>query len=66
MLITWLCFRLICDWCGDLMDLVYSLQTCFVDCLIEQTHPEIRKRDDVDVSVFYNNPLHVLIDYTFI
>ncbi|MEQ2190769.1 hypothetical protein XENOCAPTIV_009439 [Xenoophorus captivus] len=24
-------------------------QTCFVDCLIEQTHPEIRKRDDVDL-----------------
>uniref|UniRef100_A0AAQ5X5C1 116 kDa U5 small nuclear ribonucleoprotein component n=1 Tax=Amphiprion ocellaris TaxID=80972 RepID=A0AAQ5X5C1_AMPOC len=23
--------------------------TCFVDCLIEQTHPEIRKRDDVDL-----------------
>lgn len=22
-----------------------------MDCLIEQTHPEIRKRDDVDVSV---------------
>lgn len=29
----------------------FFLQTCFVDCLIEQTHPEIRKRDDVDVSV---------------
>lgn len=26
-------------------------QTCFVDCLIEQTHPEIRKRDDSDVSI---------------
>lgn len=25
-------------------------QTCFVDCLIEQTHPEIRKRYDQDVS----------------
>lgn len=31
-------------------DSVYSSQTCFVDCLIEQTHPEIRKRDDMDVS----------------
>ncbi len=28
-----------------------SPQTCFVDCLIEQTHPEIRKRDDSDVSI---------------
>lgn len=33
-----------------LSDTVYSSQTCFVDCLIEQTHPEIRKRDDMDVS----------------
>lgn len=31
--------------------LILFIQTCFVDCLIEQTHPEIRKRDDVDVSV---------------
>lgn len=29
---------------------VFPVQTCFVDCLIEQTHPEIRKRYDVDVS----------------
>lgn len=29
----------------------YDFQTCFVDCLIEQTHPEIRKRYDQDVSV---------------
>lgn len=28
-------------------------QTCFVDCLIEQTHPEIRKRYDQDVSEFW-------------
>lgn len=30
--------------------IICSVQTCFVDCLIEQTHPEIRKRYDVDVS----------------
>lgn len=29
--------------------LPFSFQTCFVDCLIEQTHPEIRKRYDQDV-----------------
>lgn len=49
MLITWLHLRLICDSEGSDV-FVYPLQTCFVDCLIEQTHPEIRKRDDVDVS----------------
>ncbi|CAJ0940337.1 unnamed protein product [Ranitomeya imitator] len=26
-----------------------SRETCFVDCLIEQTHPEIRKRHDQDL-----------------
>uniref|UniRef100_A0A8C4YLG7 116 kDa U5 small nuclear ribonucleoprotein component n=1 Tax=Gopherus evgoodei TaxID=1825980 RepID=A0A8C4YLG7_9SAUR len=26
-----------------------KVQTCFVDCLIEQTHPEIRKRYDQDL-----------------
>ncbi|KAG7220651.1 hypothetical protein INR49_017905 [Caranx melampygus] len=31
--------------CGHL----HHGKTCFVDCLIEQTHPEIRKRDDVDL-----------------
>lgn len=31
----------------------YLSQTCFVDCLIEQTHPEIRKRDDMDVSPYF-------------
>lgn len=40
-----------CGVLNVLSDLVYSSQTCFVDCLIEQTHPEIRKRDDMDVSV---------------
>ncbi len=54
MLITWLQFRLICDSWGS-NEFVYSVQTCFVDCLIEQTHPEIRKRDDVDVSVDFSN-----------
>jgi len=29
---------------------LFFFQTCFVDCLIEQTHPEIRKRYDQDVS----------------
>uniref|UniRef100_A0A8V5GYL0 116 kDa U5 small nuclear ribonucleoprotein component n=1 Tax=Melopsittacus undulatus TaxID=13146 RepID=A0A8V5GYL0_MELUD len=33
--------------CGHL----HHGKTCFVDCLIEQTHPEIRKRYDQDVSV---------------
>uniref|UniRef100_F6WDR1 116 kDa U5 small nuclear ribonucleoprotein component n=1 Tax=Xenopus tropicalis TaxID=8364 RepID=F6WDR1_XENTR len=32
--------------CGHL----HHGKTCFVDCLIEQTHPEIRKRHDQDVS----------------
>uniref|UniRef100_A0A8D1MTQ1 116 kDa U5 small nuclear ribonucleoprotein component n=1 Tax=Sus scrofa TaxID=9823 RepID=A0A8D1MTQ1_PIG len=32
--------------CGHL----HHGKTCFVDCLIEQTHPEIRKRYDQDVS----------------
>lgn len=54
MLITWLHFRAICG-SRESNECVYSIQTCFVDCLIEQTHPEIRKRDDVDVSVVYNN-----------
>lgn len=27
------------------------LQTSFVDCLIEQTHPEIYSKDDKDVSI---------------
>ncbi|XP_006638153.1 116 kDa U5 small nuclear ribonucleoprotein component [Lepisosteus oculatus] len=31
--------------CGHL----HHGKTCFVDCLIEQTHPEIRKRDDMDL-----------------
>ncbi|RXM32571.1 116 kDa U5 small nuclear ribonucleoprotein component [Acipenser ruthenus] len=31
--------------CGHL----HHGKTCFVDCLIEQTHPEIRKRDDQDL-----------------
>ncbi|KAF7697919.1 hypothetical protein HF521_004429 [Silurus meridionalis] len=31
--------------CGHL----HHGKTCFVDCLIEQTHPEIRKRDDADL-----------------
>ncbi|XP_057673685.1 116 kDa U5 small nuclear ribonucleoprotein component [Corythoichthys intestinalis] len=31
--------------CGHL----HHGKTCFVDCLIEQTHPEIRKRDDIDL-----------------
>uniref|UniRef100_A0A8C2DCD5 116 kDa U5 small nuclear ribonucleoprotein component n=1 Tax=Cyprinus carpio TaxID=7962 RepID=A0A8C2DCD5_CYPCA len=31
--------------CGHL----HHGKTCFVDCLIEQTHPEIRKRDDSDL-----------------
>ncbi|XP_003964861.1 116 kDa U5 small nuclear ribonucleoprotein component [Takifugu rubripes] len=31
--------------CGHL----HHGKTCFVDCLIEQTHPEIRKRYDVDL-----------------
>ncbi|KAK7940079.1 hypothetical protein WMY93_003405 [Mugilogobius chulae] len=31
--------------CGHL----HHGKTCFVDCLIEQTHPEIRKRDDLDL-----------------
>ncbi|TRY59810.1 hypothetical protein DNTS_035239 [Danionella cerebrum] len=31
--------------CGHL----HHGKTCFVDCLIEQTHPEIRKRDDDDL-----------------
>lgn len=52
--IMWLHFRLICDSWGS-NEFVFSVQTCFVDCLIEQTHPEIRKRDDVDVSVDCNN-----------
>uniref|UniRef100_A0A665UJN2 116 kDa U5 small nuclear ribonucleoprotein component n=1 Tax=Echeneis naucrates TaxID=173247 RepID=A0A665UJN2_ECHNA len=33
--------------CGHL----HHGKTCFVDCLIEQTHPEIRKRDDVDMRL---------------
>lgn len=36
----------------------YFFKTCFVDCLIEQTHPEIRKRDDLDVSS--NKPVFTL------
>uniref|UniRef100_A0A8D0CZR5 116 kDa U5 small nuclear ribonucleoprotein component n=1 Tax=Sander lucioperca TaxID=283035 RepID=A0A8D0CZR5_SANLU len=40
--------ELICDSWGS-NEFVFSVQTCFVDCLIEQTHPEIRKRDDVDL-----------------
>lgn len=36
-----------------LSNFVCSAQTCFVDCLIEQTHPEIRKRDDMDVSAYW-------------
>lgn len=31
----------------------YFLQTSFVDCLIEQTHPEIYSSDDKDVSINY-------------
>lgn len=34
-----------------------------MDCLIEQTHPEIRKRDDVDVSVDWNDEHIFLIVY---
>ncbi|MBN3288485.1 U5S1 protein, partial [Polyodon spathula] len=52
---------LACRFLADLMDspeLIRNVtlcghlhhgKTCFVDCLIEQTHPEIRKRDDQDV-----------------
>lgn len=29
---------------------ILFFQTCFVDCLIEQTHPEVRKHHDQDVS----------------
>lgn len=38
-----------------------------MDCLIEQTHPEIRKRDDVDVSVDSNliTSHHCYISLTF-
>ena len=57
----WLHFRLICDSWGA-NEFVFSVQTCFVDCLIEQTHPEIRKRDDVDVSVDCNNK-HIFAVY---
>lgn len=62
MLITWQRFKLIYDSQGS-NDFVYSVQTCFVDCLIEQTHPEIRKRDDVDVSVYCSNNKHIFALY---
>lgn len=60
--ITWLHFRLICDSWGS-NAFVYSFQTCFVDCLIEQTHPEIRKRDDVDVSCDRNDKKILAVYY---
>lgn len=44
-----------------------TFQTCFVDCLIEQTHPEIRKRYDQDVSVLlvYSCPEERGLAFTF-
>lgn len=64
MLITWLHFILSNDSRGSNEFLFFPVQTCFVDCLIEQTHPEIRKRDDVDVSVDCYNKHIFAVCYT--
>lgn len=39
-------------------------QTCFVDCLIEQTHPEIRKRYDQDVSITWARSFPVFTQHS--